>query len=107
MQALDPQVVRHCGNMTCMVGHRQMTGRHGPPVAGPPDADHPKSVERPRLTHRQEPVAEDPRVNEEHRLALAMVGIPNLRVVDRKALHVSDCKPDYRATDPFLHARTG
>ena len=97
MDALEPQVVRERGDMTGMVGNRQMTGRHAAAVTCPPDADHPEPVERARLTHGQEPVAEDPRVDEEHRLTLATVGIGNVRVVDREAFHASDSKPDVRA----------
>ena len=60
MKALESQVVSERGDVACMVGNGQVTGRHAVTVTCPPHADHPETVERPRLAHRQEPVAEDP-----------------------------------------------
>src|SRR5688572_32111898 len=97
MNALEPEVVRERAEVTGVGGNRQMPGRNGVTVTCPPNPDHPESVERPGLTHRQKPVAEDPRMDEEHGLAGAPVGIANVHVLEREAVHATDSTPETRA----------
>ena len=88
--------------MPGVIGQAQVPGRRCcAPVAGPADPHHPEPVARQLVAERPEPVAEDPCVHQQDRLA-----VPGVVVADIAAI-VQREPPEFAPVPPTLGLRPG
>jgi hypothetical protein len=78
----DAQVIGEPGEMTGVVGNRQMAGWLASRIPSAANAYHAERVERTTLAERQKPIGKDASVHKDNSLAGATVRVRNLARLD-------------------------